>query len=72
MSKIWKVENKNFGINSRYICPPFMKTNFTKDIDDRFASMLIGENSFSIDQISDKIIYNIENDNNKDLNEIKL
>ena len=72
LSKIWKVENKNFGINSRYICPPFMKTNFTKDIDDRFASMLIGENSFSIDQISDKIIYNIENDNNKDLNEIKL
>ena len=49
-----------------------MKTNFTKDIDERFASMLIGENSFSIDQISDKIIYNIENDSNKDFNEIKI
>ena len=72
LSKIWNVENKNFGINSRYICPPFMKTNFTKDIDDRFASMLIGENSFSIGQICDKIIYSIENDTYNDLNEIKI
>lgn len=72
LSKIWKVENKNFGINSRYICPPFMKTNFTKDIDDRFASLLIGEKSFSINQISDKIISSLKNDLGDNINEIKI
>jgi len=72
LSKTWKVENKNFGINSRYICPPFMKTNFTKDIDERFASLLIGKKSFSIDQISDKIISSLNNNLNEDKNDIKL
>jgi 3-oxoacyl-[acyl-carrier protein] reductase len=72
LSKIWAIENKKFGINSRYICPPFMKTNFTKDIDERFASLLIGKKPYSINNISDKIISSLNNALNDNEIEIKL